>query len=213
MEGLESVRQADGLPCTSFVSFISLVSLVFMRCHDLQGKLADVFSALSGAPGLQNINLFRDVGLDGPLAPIYTAAAASICKLAKASLQHLNLESTGAEGPIPPCLFGPGSQIVEAQLGALPFALEFNPHSRHRPCDLSTLLLSACFHSSYRVQFPSTSFNSISRQFLRRLAATTVQAPLKSLCLFPFTLVCSSSQIRIRISTPLCTGSTIQQNR
>jgi hypothetical protein len=90
-----------------------------------QGKLADVFSALSGAPGLQNINLFRDIGLEGPLAPIYTAAAASICKLAKSSLQHLNLESTGAEGPIPPCLFGVGSQVVEVQLGTPSFGPEF----------------------------------------------------------------------------------------
>jgi hypothetical protein len=81
-----------------------------------QGNLSDIFAALAGAPGLQNLNLFRDMSLQGPLVPDSLETGA-LCTLAKNSLQHLNMESVGAEGTLPACIFDTGSQLVEVQLG------------------------------------------------------------------------------------------------
>lgn len=103
-------------PSADFAAFQWLTTLNLGRNPNLQGNLSDIFAALSGAPNLQNLNLFRDISLTAPLVPDSLETGA-LCTLAKASLQHLNMESVGAEGVLPACLFDSGSQLVEVQFG------------------------------------------------------------------------------------------------
>lgn len=96
-----------------------------------------MFAAVSGARGLKHLNLYADSGLTGPLAsPMTTTFGSGVCALARASLRTLDLMGVSGSGPLPACLLGAGSRLVELHMGAQalrlttcgkrPFAKSFN---------------------------------------------------------------------------------------
>lgn len=96
-----------------------------MPCNNgRQAALADVFAALSGARGLKHLNLYADSGLTGALAsPMTTTFGSGVCALARASLRTLDLMGVSGSGPLPACLLGAGSRLIELHMGALPLSM------------------------------------------------------------------------------------------